>query len=105
MRTSTARKYREAKVERLELRASPRQAAVIRQAATTMDKTVTAFILDAATLEAQRALADRRLFSLNSARWQRFLSALDRPEREIPRLTQLMKGSIDSARRGSTLGT
>lgn len=97
MRTPTAKSYREAKVERLELRTSPRQAAMIRQAATVTDKTLTAFVLDAATLEAQRALADRRLFRLDSARWQRFVDVLDRPTKEKPRLRQLMKRSTGLA--------
>jgi len=97
MKTAAAKNYREAKIERLELRASPGQAAVIRQAANTTDKTVTAFILDAATLEAQRALADRRLFRLDSTRWQRFLNALDRPAKEKPRLSKLMRGPAGSA--------
>jgi uncharacterized protein (DUF1778 family) len=84
---------REAKVERLELRTSPRQAEVIRQAAIATDKTVTAFVLDAATLEAQRALADRRIFRVDAERWKRFVEALDRPAKVKPRLRELMRGA------------
>jgi len=51
MRAGT-KSRRDARVERLEVRASPNQAAVIRQAAAATAKTVTAFVLDAATLEA-----------------------------------------------------
>lgn len=93
MKTLASKNRREAKVERLELRTSPRQAEVIRQAATATDKTVTAFVLDAATLEAQRALADRRLFRLDAAHWQRFVNALDRPTKVKPRLRELMRRS------------
>jgi len=93
MKTLAAKSRREAKVERLELRTSPRQAEVIRQAAAVTDKTVTAFVLDAATLEAQRALADRRFFRLDKAHWQRFVSALDRPTKVKPRLRELMRRS------------
>ena len=88
----------DAKVERVELRASSRQTSVIRQAADATGKTVSAFVLDAAFLEAQRALADRRLFRLDPERWDRFVKALDRPARRKPRLAKLMKqrGPLDS---------
>jgi len=91
MTTPASRKHREAKIERLELRASPRQASAIRQAAAATAKTVTAFVLDAATVEAQRAIADRRLFRLDPDRWERFVNALDRPAKEKPRLRKLMR--------------
>lgn len=82
---------REARVDRLALRASPRQTAVIRQAADATGKTVTSFVLDAAYMEAQRALADRRLFRLDAQRWQRFVKALDQPVKERPRLRRLLQ--------------
>jgi len=97
MTSPAARKRRDAKVGRLELRATPSQTAVIRQAAAATAKTVTAFVLDAATIEAQRALADRRLFRLDPDRWERFVKALDRPVKAKPRLTKLMRrpGALD----------
>jgi uncharacterized protein (DUF1778 family) len=91
MANPAAKKRRDAKIERLELRASPSQTSVIRQAAAATAKTVTAFVLDAATIEAQRAIADRRLFRLDPDRWERFVSALDRPVKEKPRLRKLMR--------------
>jgi uncharacterized protein (DUF1778 family) len=87
-----AKKHYGAKVERLELRASPSQTSAIRQAAAATSKTVTAFVLDAATMEAQRAIADRRFFRLDPARWERFVDALDRPVQKKPRLRKLMRG-------------
>jgi uncharacterized protein (DUF1778 family) len=87
----TRRNAKDAKAERLELRTSSGQAAMIRQAASVTEKTVTAFVLDAATLEAHRALADRRFFRLDPVRWQRFVDALDRPTKEKPRLRGLMR--------------
>jgi uncharacterized protein (DUF1778 family) len=90
MTTPAAKKRRDPKVERLELRATPSQTAAIRQAAAVTAKTVTAFVLDAATIEAQRALADRRLFRLNSERWERFVRAMDRPVKEKFRLKKLI---------------
>lgn len=91
MTSPAAKKRSEARVERLELRASPSQTSTIRQAAAATAKTVTAFVLDAATIEAQRALADRRLFCLDSDRWERFVTALDRPVKEKVRLRKLMR--------------
>jgi uncharacterized protein (DUF1778 family) len=81
----------DAKVERVELRATSRHTSVIRQAADATGKTVSAFVLDAAYLEAQRALADRRLFMLDPEHWDRFVKALDRPTRRKPRLAKLMQ--------------
>ena len=81
----------ETRGERVELRASTRQTTVIKQAAEATGKTVTAFVLDAAYLEAQRALTDRRLFLLDSKGWTRFTHALDRPARSRPRLRKLME--------------
>jgi uncharacterized protein (DUF1778 family) len=91
MTSPAARKRRDAKVERLELRASPSQTSAIRQAAAATAKTVTAFVLDAATIEAQRALADRRLFRLDPDRWERFVHALDRAVKAKPQLRKLMR--------------
>ena len=91
MPSPAAKKRRDAKVERLELRASPSQSSAIRQAAAATAKTVTAFVLDAATIEAQRTIADRRLFRLDPDRWERFVDALDRPVKEKRRLRKLMR--------------
>lgn len=93
MTAPAAKKRRDAKVERLELRATPSQVLTIRQAAAATAKTVTAFVLDAATIEAQRAIADRRLFRLDPDRWERFVNALDRPVKEKARLRKLMRRS------------
>ena len=91
MTSPAAKKRRDAKVERLELRATPSQTSAIRQAAAATAKTVTAFVLDAATTEAQRAIADRRLFRLDPDRWGRFVNALDRPVKEKLRLRKLIR--------------
>lgn len=88
---------KEVKAQRIELRASPRQTAVIKQAAEASGKTVSSFMLDVAYREAQRALADRHLFRLDESRWLRFIKALDRPARAKPRLSKLMEtsGALD----------
>ncbi|MBI4728692.1 MAG: DUF1778 domain-containing protein [Acidobacteria bacterium] len=90
---------REAKIERVELRATSRQTTIIKQAAEATGKTVTSFVLDAAFVEAQRALADRRTFRLDAERWARFVEALDRRVKPKPRLRRLIErpGAGDSA--------
>ena len=82
---------REGKIERVELRATTRQTAAIREAAHAAGKTVSAFILDSAFEDAQRVLADRRLFLLETERWERFVKALDRRPKSKPRLRELMR--------------
>lgn len=91
MRSRVMRKCTNAKIERLELRASLHQTQIIKDAANATSKTVTAFVLDAATLEAQRTLADRRIFRLDPERWNRFVRALERPAKAKPRLRKLMR--------------
>lgn len=94
---SSAPRGKEPKTDRLELRVGSRQSMAIRQAAEAAGKTVTSFVIDAAYLDAQRVLADRRLFSLDAQRWQRFVEALDRPTKAKPRIQKLMqeKGVLD----------
>ncbi len=82
---------REPKADRILIRTTARQHQLIRDAAQASGKTVSAFLLDAATLEAQRALADRRTFSLDQAGWRRFVEALERPAQLKPRLRTLLR--------------
>jgi uncharacterized protein (DUF1778 family) len=82
------------KRDRLYLRVSSRQREVIKEAAEVADKDLSAFVLDAALIRAQRVLADRQLFKLDKARWNQFTEALDRPVTEPsdkPRLLQLLQ--------------
>src|SRR5207247_7633957 len=67
------------KRDRLYLRVSSRQREVISEAAEATQKDLSAFVLEAAIVQAQRVLADRRVFKLDKARWERFIRALDRP--------------------------
>jgi uncharacterized protein (DUF1778 family) len=39
----------------------------------------------------EKAPADRRVFSLNAAKWKAFIAALDAPPRPLPRLERLLK--------------
>lgn len=81
---------REPREGRISLRATPSQRRMLEQAAEASGKTLTAFVLDAASLEAQRALLDRRFFALDEGAWARFVQALDEPVTERPRLRRLL---------------
>lgn len=81
---------REGKEERISVRATASQRQALKQAAEATGKTLTAFVLDAACVEAERALLDRRLFQLDAAQWNRFATILDRPVAKKPRLRRLL---------------
>jgi len=75
---------------RLNLRASARQQQVIRSAAAALDKSMTDFVLDSATTNAERVLADQRWFVLSDGQWDEFQALLDTPVRKTPKLAALL---------------
>lgn len=77
---------------RLNLRASSHQQQLIRRAAASLDKSVTDFVLDSATVAAEQVLADRRWFMLDDQQWEQFQELLDAPVAETPRLRELLTG-------------
>lgn len=81
---------REGREERIYVRATASQRQALEQAAEATGKTLTAFVLDAACIEAERALIDRRLFQLDDAQWSRFTTVLERPVAKQPRLRRLL---------------
>lgn len=78
------------KTERLAVRISPEQRSLLSEASRTQEKTITEFVLSAATRAAEDVLADRRRFVLAEPEWANFLAALDRPPRDLPRLRRLL---------------
>ena len=74
------------------MRAPQAEWAIIDQAAATIGKTRTAFVMDAAKREAEDVLKDRSVFSFKSPAWEEFLSALDAPidSDERDRVARLM---------------
>lgn len=76
---------------RLNIRATSRQDSLIRRAAEAVDKSVTEFVLESASVAAEHVLADRRLFVADEAAWQAFEAALDRPAVLKPRLKELLE--------------
>ena len=75
---------------RLNLRVTSAQAVLIRRAADSSEKSLTEFVLESAAIAAERVLADRRGFALDSAAWKAFQRALERPVVLKPRLKVLL---------------
>ena len=74
----------------INLRTDEPRRALIDRAAAAVGKDRTAFMLDAATREAQSVLLDRQFFQLDAATFRRFTEALDAPPADNPRLRQLL---------------
>lgn len=76
---------------RLNLRTSAQQQQLIRSAAAASDKSVTDFVLESATANAERVLADRRWFVLSEEKWSDFEALLDAPVGRTPKLAALLR--------------
>ena len=74
----------------INLRTDDARRALIDRAAEALGKDRTAFMLDAATREAQAVLMDRRFFQLDEAAFRRFAKRLDAPPTANPRLRKLL---------------
>jgi uncharacterized protein (DUF1778 family) len=98
MKTATANKA--TRGHRLNLRATERQARLIRTGAATRGVSVTDFILESACLQAEQALADQREFVVTPRQWQELVAALDRPARANPNLTALFSNPRGDRRPG-----
>lgn len=77
------------KTERFAVRLTAEQDALIRQAAEVEGTDLTNFTVTATLAHAREVLADRRLFILDGAAWEKFLEILDRPAMAKPRLAAL----------------
>ena len=86
----TRTKERQPRDVTLSLRASQRQRALIDQAAETLGKNRSDFMLEAACREADTVLLGRRLFPLNDKAYKRFTAALDKPPAGNPKLGRLL---------------
>jgi uncharacterized protein (DUF1778 family) len=80
------------KSERLGLRASEWQRAILVAASQVEGTTVSDFVLRHATRAAEDVLADRRVFMTSAEVWDRFAAALDRPPADVEGLDELMNG-------------
>ncbi|MBF1232389.1 MAG: DUF1778 domain-containing protein [Actinomyces sp.] len=78
-----------AKTQRLELRLTEEQNTLIRSAATYTSRSISDFVLSAATLEAQRRLADQHLFLMDDEQYARFEEILEASPTDDPKLRKL----------------
>lgn len=67
------------KSQRINLRTTERQEALLRRAAEATDHTLTDFIMDSAVDHAQRVLADRRWFTATEEQFAEFVRLLETP--------------------------
>ena len=81
---------RRARSEKLDLRLSPEEKQTLRAAATVSNRSISDFVLESALARADETLAERRHFGLDAETWQAFLTALDAPVCELPRLRRLL---------------
>lgn len=77
--------------QRLEMRVTPLQDAVIRQAAQLENTTVTAFVLDTVTARAHKVIRRHADLVLSNDTFDRFLAELDKPAHVIPELARLFE--------------
>jgi uncharacterized protein (DUF1778 family) len=78
---------------RLEVRVTPEQDALIRQAADLEDTTVTAFVLDTVTSRAKGVVKHHQDLVLSNQAFDRFITELDKPAKPVPELVDLFKNN------------
>jgi uncharacterized protein (DUF1778 family) len=79
------------RTEKLDLRLTRAAKQTLRAAATAERKSVSEFVLDTALSAAEERLADRRIFTLDSKKWDAFVAALDAPPHRRTRLERLFR--------------
>lgn len=80
-----------AKTARRNLRVSPADDVLIREAAAAVGESVSEFLVASGRERAEMILADRTHFTLDAESWEAFTAALDRPAEVKPALVELMR--------------
>ncbi len=80
------------RTEKLDLRLTAADKRALQAAAAAARRSVSEFVLDSALARAEETLADRNRFGLDAERWAAFLTALDAPLRDLPRVERLFAG-------------
>jgi uncharacterized protein (DUF1778 family) len=62
----------------------------LRAAAAIFRQPVSVFVRESALARADEVLSGRRVFCLDTARWDAFIAALDKPPRPLPHLKRLL---------------
>ena len=79
------------KTSRRQLRVSPSEDALFRQAAAAVGESVSHFLVESGRERAEAILADRTQFTIEAAGWQAFSAALDAPANASPAVAALMR--------------
>jgi uncharacterized protein (DUF1778 family) len=79
------------KSERFHIRATVRQASLIRAGATCRNGNLTEYIVDSTCTQAEVDIADQNHFMLPPKAWNAFVKALDAPPRVPPGLKRLFE--------------
>jgi uncharacterized protein (DUF1778 family) len=80
-----------ARTTKLDLRLSPEAKRTLNAAARVAHRSVSQFVLESALARAQETLPDRQRFELDAQQWEAFVTALDAPPRDTPRLRRLLQ--------------
>ncbi len=88
---STGTKDATGRGETINLRASPKQKALIDRAAEALGCSRSDFMLATACRDAEAVLLDRRYFVLSEEDFRKFTAMLDRPPKSNPRLRRLLQ--------------
>ena len=75
--------------QRIDVRVTEEQNAIIREAAAVAGQTVTAFLLSAAEERARSLLDERRHLVMSHATFVQFAAALDAPAEPVPAMREL----------------
>ena len=78
------------KTHRVDIRMTAEVKALLQQAAASVHKNVSEFLLEQGLNAAVQTLADRRFFTLSPEQWEAFERILDRPPRAHRRLKKLL---------------
>ena len=82
---------RSLRTAKIDLRLSPDAKVKLQTAASVSKCSVSEFVLESALVRADETLADRTRFGLDAEQWEAFLTALDAPPRDLPRLKRLFE--------------
>lgn len=82
--------FQKKRTERLNVRVTETQARLIRLAAKERRENMSSFLVESACLRAEEALASQQHLVYSAEQWRAFMTALDRPVREKPRLRKLL---------------
>ncbi|MDQ2763516.1 MAG: DUF1778 domain-containing protein [Pseudomonadota bacterium] len=77
--------------QRINVRATPRQEQLLRRAAEATDRSMTDFILESASVEAERILANRLWFVADERQWAEFKRPLELPLTSTAKLAKLAR--------------